>query len=311
MIATYQLTKYYDTQPAVQRVDCYIGAGEICGLIGPNGAGKTTLLKMLAGLLRPTSGRIEVGGLDVSAQPKQLHAMVGYVPDTYGLYDELRVCDFLDYFARANLVPPDKVAERIDHSLQVVKLTHKRDALVGSLSRGMRQRLVIAKTLLHAPQVLLLDEPSSGLDPLARIELSELIRQLSALGVTIVVSSHILTELADFCTSVAIMEQGHLIRSGRVDTLIAEVTEGGRAVRIETIDAETALALASDVSARAVVREVKPEGDALEFIFTGTRHELAELHRDLVVQYSGIVSFYERRLTVEDVFMAVGSHVTT
>jgi ABC-2 type transport system ATP-binding protein len=312
MIATYRLTKYYDTHPAVQQMDMYVGAGDICGLIGPNGAGKTTLLKMLAGLLRPTSGRIEVGGVDVGHEPKQLHRVVGYVPDTYGLYDELTVREFLNYFAAANRVARERIPQRLDDVLGLVKLTHKADASVGALSRGMRQRLVIAKTLLHAPQVLLLDEPSSGLDPLARIELSELIKQLSALGVTLVVSSHILTELADFCTSVLIMEQGCLIRAGQVGALIAEVSGGGLSVRIETIDAEAASALVSHLSAHAQVQPVTLAGShTLEFAFAGTRHELAELHRALVVQHDGIVSFYERRLTVEDVFMAVGTHTTT
>lgn len=311
MIATYQLTKYYDTQPAVQKVDAFIGAGEICGLIGPNGAGKTTLLKMLAGLLRPTSGRIEVAGLDVSAEPKTLHRLVGYVPDTYGLYEELTVHDFLDYFARANLVEPEKVESRIADVLQLVKLTHKRDALTGSLSRGMRQRLVIAKTLLHAPQILLLDEPSSGLDPLARIDLSKLLKDLSALGSTLIVSSHILTELADFCTSVAIMEQGHLVRSGKLSELVNEMAHGGRTVRVETIDTATATALASHLGDVPEVSRVAHNADALEFIFAGDRSALAELHRALVIQHAGIVSLSEKRLTVEDVFMAVGRHETT
>lgn len=311
MIATYQLTKYYDTHPAVQKASLYVGLGEICGLIGPNGAGKTTLLKMLAGLLRPTSGRIEINGVDVGAEPKELHSVVGYVPDTYGLYDELSVAEFLLYFGAANRVPRERLAQRLEEVLQLVKLTHKREARVGALSRGMRQRLVIAKTLLHAPRVLLLDEPSSGLDPLARIELCELIKELSALDVTLVVSSHILTELADFCTSVIIMERGHIIRSGSIGDLIAEVAGGGLAVRIETIDAEGAKALASALAAYDRVKTNACDGNVLEFSFNGDRAALAELHRALVVQYPGIVSFYERRLTVEDVFMAVGTHTTT
>src|SRR5262245_41766088 len=208
MISTFGLTKYYETVAAVRNVDLYIGAGEICGLIGPNGAGKTTLLKMLAGLLRPTSGRIEISGSEVGLEPKKLHAFVGYLPDNFGLYDDLTVWQFLDYFAHAQRLEKAAISGRIDKVLDLTGLVPKRNAIVGTLSRGMRQRLLIAKTLLAQPRVMLFDEPASGLDPIARRELCELIKMLGNMGQTIIVSSHILSELADFCTSVAIMEQG-------------------------------------------------------------------------------------------------------
>ena len=307
VISTSGLTKYYDTKPAVSDANLYVAAGEICGLIGPNGAGKTTLLKMLAGLLRPTSGKIEVAGIEIGVEPKRLHEIVGYVPDTFGLYDELTVRQFLDYFARAHLVAADKIEKRIDGVLELTNLASKREAGVGSLSRGMRQRLVIAKTLLHSPRVLLLDEPASGLDPRARIELRDLIRQLGALGTTLVVSSHILTELADFCTSVVIMEQGHIVRSGRIDALVEEVS-GGTPLRIEAIDTEAARALADALMGRAELKNVAADGFVVDCTFDGGREALAALHREVVTAHDGVVSFYERRLTVEDVFMATSSH---
>src|SRR5215211_3917196 len=235
MISTEGLTKFYETHPAVREVSLFVPGGETCALVGPNGAGKTTLLKMLAGLLRPTSGQIEVAGVEVGAFPKRLHRIVGYVPDTFGLYDELTVRQFLEYFARAAGVAAARVSKRIDAVLGLTNLDAKRDARVGALSRGMRQRLVIAKTLLHAPKVLLLDEPASGLDPHARVELRELIKQLAALGTTLVVSSHILTELADFSTSVVIMERGRVVRSGRIDALVAELA-GGTPVRVVLLE---------------------------------------------------------------------------
>jgi ABC-2 type transport system ATP-binding protein len=307
MISTYDLTKYYDTKPAVRDVDLYVSHGEICGLIGPNGAGKTTLLKMLAGLLRPTSGRIEVDRIEVGAEPKRLHEIVGYVPDTFGLYDELSVRQFLEYFARAHGVASDRVQKRTASVLELTNLSSKLDATVGSLSRGMRQRLVIAKTLLHAPAVLLLDEPASGLDPLARIELRDLIRELGSLGTTLVVSSHILTELADFCTSVVIMEQGHVIRAGRIDELI-ETIRGGLPLRIEVIDEDAALSLSSELGRRDDLKNINVNQLTLDCTFDGDRAALAALHREIVTAHAGVVSFYERRLTIEDVFMAVGSH---
>ena len=284
----------------------FVAAGETCALTGPNGAGKTTLLKMLAGLLRPTSGKIEVADIEIGAEPKRLHRIVGYVPDTFGLYDELSVRHFLEYFARAQGLPPESVAKQVGRVLELTSIESKRDARVGSLSRGMRQRLVIAKTLLHAPKVLLLDEPASGLDPHARMELRDLIRGLAALGTTLVVSSHILTELADFSTSVVIMEQGRVIRSGRIDKLVAELA-GGTPVRVELLDAGAAAALAEDLLARASVKEVKVSGATVDCTFTGGRVALAELHRGVVNEHAGVVSFYERRLTVEDVFLAAGS----
>ncbi|HEX8499694.1 MAG TPA: ABC transporter ATP-binding protein [Pyrinomonadaceae bacterium] len=305
MISTSGLTKFYDTHPAVRDVSLFVPAGETCALVGPNGAGKTTLLKMLAGLLRPSSGKIEVADIEVGAYPKRLHRIVGYVPDTFGLYDELRVRQFLEYFARAHGVEPAAVARRIDAVLGLTDLAGKRDAQVGSLSRGMRQRLVIAKTLLHAPKVLLLDEPASGLDPHARMELRDLIKQLGALGTTLLVSSHILTELADFSTSVVIMERGRVVRSGRIDALVEQLA-GGTPVRVVLLAAEGAARLAQDLGARAGVKEVKITGAAVDFTHTGAREALAALHRDLVTAHAGVVSFYERQLTVEDVFLASG-----
>lgn len=305
MISTSGLTKFYDTHAAVREVSLFVPAGETCALVGPNGAGKTTLLKMLAGLLRPTSGKIEVAGVEVGAEPKRLHRIVGYVPDTYGLYDDLSVRHFLEYFGRAHEVSREGLGKKIDGVLGLTNLAGKRDAQVGALSRGMRQRLVIAKTLLHAPKVLLLDEPASGLDPHARIELRDLIRQLASLGTTILVSSHILTELADFSTSVVIMERGRVARSGRIDALVEELA-GGTPVRVELLGAEEAARLAEDLEARAGVKKIKMDGATVDFTFVGSRADLAALHRELTAAHAGVVSFYERRLTVEDVFLASG-----
>jgi ABC-2 type transport system ATP-binding protein len=307
MISTLNLTKFYDTKAAVRSVDLFVPAGEICGLIGPNGAGKTTLLKMLAGLLRPTSGKIEVGGIEVGVSPKLLHEIVGYMPDTFGLYDELSVSQFLEYFARAHGVAAGSIRKRIESVLELTNLVQKMEAAVGSLSRGMRQRLVIAKTLLHAPKVLLLDEPASGLDPLARLELRDLIKELGALGTTLVISSHILTELADFCTSVVIMEQGHVIRSGRIDELVGSLN-GGIPVRIEMLDQESLRAVAAGLEEREEVQGINVHQLLIDFAFKGERAALAGLHREIVAAHPGVLSFYERHMTIEDVFMALGSH---
>jgi ABC-2 type transport system ATP-binding protein len=311
MIATFALTKYYETLPAVKNVDLFIGSGEICGLIGPNGAGKTTLLKMLAGLLLPTSGKIEIAGQEVGAEPKKLHSFVGYLPDNFGLYDELTVWQFLDYFANAQRVEKQAIASRIEKVLDLTRLVNKRDALVGTLSRGMRQRVLVAKTLLSHPKVLLFDEPASGLDPLARRELCELIKMLGSMGQTIIVSSHILSELADFCTSVAIMEQGKLVRSGRIETIVEKLATG-ISVCIEVLeDLAEFDSLAASLRNITQVQNISLSSYKLSFTFMGDRRELVQLHRELVTRHSGIISFYEKQMTVEDVFMAVSSHQTS
>lgn len=311
MISTFALTKYYEVIPAVKNVDLFIGRGEICGLIGPNGAGKTTLLKMLAGLLLPTSGRIEIAGEEVGAEPKKLHSFVGYLPDNFGLYDELTVWQFLDYFANAQRVEKQAIASRIEKVLDLTRLVSKRNALVGTLSRGMRQRVLVAKTLLGHPKVLLFDEPASGLDPLARRELCELIKMLGSMGQTIIVSSHILSELADFCTSVAIMEQGRLVRSGRIDEIVEKISTG-ILVSIEMMeDLQGFDNLAAFLRQISQVQNISLSNYKVNFTFLGSRTELVELHRQVVLNHSGIVSFYEKQLTVEDVFMAVSSHKTS
>ncbi|MBI4851413.1 MAG: ABC transporter ATP-binding protein [Acidobacteria bacterium] len=311
MISTFALTKYYETIPAVKNVDLFIGAGEICGLIGPNGAGKTTVLKMLAGLLLPTSGRIEIAGEEVGAEPKKLHSFVGYLPDNFGLYDELTVWQFLDYFANAQKVERQSISSRIEKVLDLTRLVSKRNALVGTLSRGMRQRVLVAKTLLGHPKVLLFDEPASGLDPLARKELCELIKMLGSMGQTIVVSSHILSELADFCTSVAIMEQGRLVRSGRINEIVEKISTG-ILVCIEMMEDLLVFDnLAATLRQIPEIQNISLSNYKINFTFLGSRTQLVELHRQIVLNHSGIISFYEKQLTVEDVFMAVSSHRTS
>jgi ABC-2 type transport system ATP-binding protein len=200
--------------------------------------------------------------------------------------------------------------KRITGVLELTNLTSKYYEPVGALSRGMRQRLVIAKTLLHAPKVLLLDEPASGLDPVARMDLCDLIKELGALGTTLIVSSHILTELADFCTSVVIMEQGHVIRAGRIEELVENLSNG-LPVRIEMTSAEAARSLAEHLRSKDNLRDITVNASVIDCAFPGDRPALATLHKEIVLMHDGVVSFYERRLTIEDVFMAVGSHAVS
>ncbi len=212
--------------------------GEIFGFIGPNGAGKTTTLRMMATLLEPDEGRLLVGGVDVVEDPAAVRKLLGFMPDSFGVYDRVTVIEYLDFFAAAHGIAIDARAKTVDAVMQLTELGGLRDRLVAKMSKGMKQRLAIARTLLHDPQVLILDEPANGLDPRARIEMRELIEELQRLGKTIVLSSHILTELSDMCTSVAILEKGRLLAAGTVDA-IGKSLNPERAVRLRLLAPST------------------------------------------------------------------------
>ncbi len=223
MIQIKDLTKTYRELTAVRGLNLTIDKGDVFGFIGPNGAGKTTTIKVLATLLEPTTGAAYVDGVDVVRNPLEVRRLIGYMPDFFGVYDDVKVWEYLDFFAAAYKIPVNKRKGIIDDVLELTDLTAKREAYVESLSRGMKQRLCLSKTLVHDPKVLLLDEPASGLDPRARIEFRALLKELQSMGKTIFVSSHILPELADFCNVVGIMERGHLIVSGRVDDIVRKL----------------------------------------------------------------------------------------
>ncbi len=213
-IAASGLVKRYGLLNAVNHVDFYVPRGSVYGLIGPNGAGKSTLMSMVASLLLPTAGRISVEGFDPIAQPAEVRRKIGYMPDGLGVYEGMNVAEYIEFFAAAYRIERDLWESLTDTLLELVELEVKRTAAVNSLSRGMKQRLSLARALVHDPDLLILDEPASGLDPRARIELRRLIENLSAMGKTVLVSSHILTELQEVCTHVGIMEAGRLLASG-------------------------------------------------------------------------------------------------
>ncbi|MEQ8819646.1 MAG: ABC transporter ATP-binding protein [Sumerlaeia bacterium] len=231
MIEIRGVTKVYKDLVAVNDLNMTIDKGDIFGFIGPNGAGKTTTIKILATLLKPTQGYALVCGYNVLTQADDVKRVMGYMPDSFGVYDDMKVWEYLDFFAAAYKIEKARRKQIIDDVLELTDLTHKKTDYVEALSRGMKQRLCLAKTLVHDPQVLLLDEPASGLDPRARIELRELLKELRNMGKTILISSHILTELADFCNTIGIIEQGNLLYAGDVKTATDQLT-GARVIRV-------------------------------------------------------------------------------
>ena len=295
------ITKRYDKLTAVDNLSLALGPGEIFGFIGPNGAGKTTTIKILATLLEPTTGTAFVDGINVVENPDAVRARIGYMPDTFGVYDEFKVWEYLDFFAAAYKVPKGDRPGLIDLVLDLTNLSNKKDAYVEGLSRGMKQRLCLARTMVHNPKVLLLDEPASGLDPRARIEIRDLLKVLRNLGKTIIVSSHILPELADFCTSVGIIEKGKLLVSGPIDSLIGD-NLGARVLEIK-VPAEDKATASKVLAPLKGVRNVAERGEFLDVQFDGGIDAQNDLLLALITAKVRIVSFGEVQTDLEAVFM--------
>ena len=295
------ITKRYDKLTAVDNLSLALGPGEIFGFIGPNGAGKTTTIKILATLLEPTTGTAFVDGINVVENPDAVRARIGYMPDTFGVYDEFKVWEYLDFFAAAYKVPKGDRPGLIDLVLDLTNLSNKKDAYVEGLSRGMKQRLCLARTMVHNPKVLLLDEPASGLDPRARIEIRDLLKELRNLGKTIIVSSHILPELADFCTSVGIIEKGKLLVSGPIDSLIGD-NIGARVLEIK-VPAEDKATASKVLAPLKGVRNVAERGEFLDVQFDGGIDAQNDLLLALITAKVRIVSFGEVQTDLEAVFM--------
>jgi ABC-2 type transport system ATP-binding protein len=308
MISLTGFGKDYGDFTAVDSVDLNIEAGETFGFIGPNGAGKSTTIRFLATLLRASRGRGMVAGCDVMGDPVGVRQAVGYMPDNFGVYDGMRVWEFLDFFAVAYRIGRTERKQIIHNVLELLDLTHKRDDFVNALSRGMKQRLCLAKTLVHDPPVLILDEPASGLDPRARVEVKALLKELRRMGKTILISSHILTELADCCTSIGIIERGQLLMHGPIDSVYRQIRRN-RIVEIQFISGEDAglSILRSSEHLRSL--EIEPAGVVAEL---ETDDEgLATLLEELIGAGVRMRSFNDRDPTLEDVFMTVTKGLVT
>ncbi|MDQ3855816.1 MAG: ABC transporter ATP-binding protein [Chloroflexota bacterium] len=311
LVRTERLTKRYTGLTALDTVSLDVERGAIFGFVGPNGAGKTTAIRILCTLLEPTSGEAWVDGCSVRDEPVEVRKRIGYMPDFFGVYEDMKVWEYIDFFARCYEVPQERRAKLADELLGLVDLGHKKEAYVESLSRGMKQRLCLARTLVHDPELLILDEPASGLDPRARIEMRELLKELRAMGKTIVLSSHILAELADVCTHIGIIERGRLLATGRVDSMIQRLSVRRRILMRVNGRGRTAWNLlagfpgVTDVgfeSAEPVTDDVPA---ALRFGLTEQAPDQSELLHRLVTSGVPVRSFAEESGDLEDVFMQI------
>ncbi len=341
MIHIENLTKEYDLPTgkagqivAADRLNLTIPAGEIFGLVGPNGAGKTTTLKMICGLLVPTAGRVSVNHVDVEQRPEDAQKHIGYLSDFFSCYDDLKVWEYFDFFANAYRMEPARIPGRIDEIIRLMNLESKRDAFIAGLSRGMKQRLGIGRAILHDPPLLILDEPASGLDPKARLELKLLIKELNKAGKTIFITSHVLSDLEEICTSIGILEKGKLVRVGALEQILrgeaaagAAAGAGGPAARRYRIQlAAPGFALVEWLRARAGVSEVTldsggPAASAqpmaaaatsanetgAQFNLAGGDAEVAALVRDLALAGAPICGVEEMVKSLEQLYFQLST----
>jgi ABC-2 type transport system ATP-binding protein len=308
MIELIDFTKRYGDFKAVDKLNLKIEAGEMFGFIGPNGAGKSTTIRFLATLLKATHGEGTVNGHSVTRDPLGVRRSVGYMPDNFGVYDGMKVWEFLDFFAVAYQIPRSRRKQVIADVLELLDLVHKRDDFVNGLSRGMKQRLCLAKTLVHDPPVLILDEPSSGLDPRARLEFKALMKELRRMGKTILISSHILSELADCCTSIGIIERGQLLMHGPIEDVYRRIRRN-RQIEIKFMDRmDVGLSI---VRSMPETRDVRVEDHRATIELEGDDAKVAELLDALIQQGVGLRSFNDKDPTLEDVFMLVTKGLVT
>ncbi|HEY7423879.1 MAG TPA: ABC transporter ATP-binding protein, partial [Gemmataceae bacterium] len=310
MIETRDLTKMYGELYALNRLTLKLERGDVYGFIGPNGAGKTTAMRILATLLNPTWGEATVCGYSIYNNAKEIRRLMGYMPDFFGVYDDMKVTEYLEFFAAAYRIQGPERRRKCDQVLDLVDLGYKRDALVTSLSRGMTQRLGLARVLLHEPQVLLLDEPASGLDPRARIEMRGLLKELRSMGKTILVSSHILPELADICNKIGIIERGQLLFDGDVQSAIRQVRQH-TVYLVAVANGENSKA-GELLEAHLDVLKVEPraEEDCLRVTLSDSVHDGSFIPELILQNGMRLKMFKEEEIDLEDVFMRITKGIT-
>jgi ABC-2 type transport system ATP-binding protein len=303
-ISTRQLTKRFDRRSVVSDVHLDIASGEVYGLIGPNGAGKTTLIRMLALIEEPTIGEIRFN--DQPFHPRQTNEVkryLGYLADDFPVYDDLNVWDYLDYFARLYRLREPRRSQRLYEVLELVQLTHKRHAPIATLSRGMKQRLGLARTVIHEPMILLLDEPVSGLDPIARMQFRDIIKTLQAAGMTVLISSHVLSDLAELCTSIGMMELGYLVESASLQELYNR--HGRQQIILSTLGSLEDLK--QKLRHSPFIQAIEPHSETqLKVEFSGNQQACADLLRSLIQAGIPLTEFHCTQTDLETIFLNLG-----
>jgi ABC-2 type transport system ATP-binding protein len=304
IVETQGLVKRYGRLTAIKELNLEVEEGAVFGFVGPNGAGKTTTMRILSTLLRPTAGEAWVAGHSVRRSRRDVRRAIGYMPDFFGVYGDMRVWEYLDFFSACYEIAPDVRRRLVDDLLELVDLGHRRSDYVDALSRGMKQRLCLARALAHDPKVLILDEPASGLDPRARVEIRELLQELQAMGKTIFVSSHILSEIEEVCTHIGIIEAGQLVAMGTMEE-VRQLIQSHRVIRValtgKVAEAQEWLGAQEGVMG---VEPVKGNGKGdLEIAFAGDEQALVQLLKAMVQAGFPIVGFHEEAGDLEDVFM--------
>ncbi|WP_047985243.1 ABC transporter ATP-binding protein [Ornithinibacillus californiensis] len=305
MIETINLTKKYGSFTALDSLNLKIKKGTVFGFVGHNGAGKSTTFSILATLLSPTSGTAFINGFDVTKDPKQVRKHIGYMPDFFGVYDQFKTVEYLDFYGASYGIPKPEREILIPQLLELVNLSNKKDAYVDVLSRGMKQRLCLARSLIHDPEVLILDEPASGLDPRARIEMREILKELKNMGKTIIISSHILPELAEMCDEIGVITNGKLVASGSVASIQKQL-QANKVIHVRvTSDIELAMLFFEDEPKISGLSKHERHDQTLLFSYTGSDDEQVELLKKAILAGLQITSFNEEETDLEDVFLEI------
>ncbi len=309
------LTKRYGRRLAVEDLSLVVEEGDIYGFVGPNGAGKTSTIRIIATLLEGNGGEVWVDGHSVRTAPYEVRKRIGYMPDFFGVYSDMRVWEYLDFFGACYQIPANTRTRLIDDLLELDDLEHRREDMVDKLSRGMKQRLSLARTLIHDPRVLILDEPASGLDPRARVEIRELLRELSRMGKTIFFSTHILADVSEICTRIGIIEAGKMVATGDIDELQKLIMPHRQVHLVVLGEAEKpSVALARIPGVSAIESSpVQANGDRslIEFEFVGEDAALSELLARLIQEDIQVVHFSEEKQDLEEVFMRLTKGLVT
>ena len=302
MLYMNDLTKNYGTFTAVNHLSLHIPEGDLFGFVGPNGAGKTTTIRIVCGLLRASGGSVRIGSTAAAVGSKEMKRMIGYVPDFFGVYDNLKVREYMDMYGSMYGMYSRDIAKLTDDLLELVNLSDKKEVYVDTLSRGMKQRLCVARALLHNPKLLILDEPSSGLDPRARVEMKELLKNLHSMGKTIVISSHILSELSEMCNSIGIMNHGQLIMAGRIEYIMQQIS-GGKRMHIQIASGmENAVRILKE---QVGVRIESVRENEIIVLFNGADEEVSALIGLMLQNQVILGEFYREEGSLESLFMQV------